>query len=335
MRLLIRITKYIVLIFLSIILLLSLILFRGDISYVDAIDLFSEEESEFFETDVLGLDQKNHEITIHYLDYGHPEDTPIVLLHGAFSSALTFEPWKDELIQNGYRVILVDLPYHGLSTGFGDQVTSIRRSAEVVMNLLTHLNISSFYIGGNSMGGGVSWYLTGTYHGVNQVNVLGLILIDSIYPTNASGAPESGFINVLSSDLVAPLVSKMTPRFFFKQLLNGVYGSYTSPSDQVIDRYYSMLRVNGHRLSILQNSSEDISTEDQMTILEKIVSENIPVLILWGEEDTWISVETTELFKETLDLAAEDIIIYPDLGHVPMEEDPERTILDVIDFLES
>ncbi len=334
MRLFVKITKYVVLSILFLILLLSIIMFRSDISYEEAIELYAEDESHFYTTEVFGLDGQNHEVTLHYLDYGHPDDITVVLLHGAFSSALTFEVWKDRLIDEGYRVILIDLPYHGLSTGFSDQVTSIRRSAEVVMNLLIELNIESFFIGGNSMGGGVSWYLAGSYHGLNHTDVLGLILIDSVYPMSSSGAPQGGFINFISSDFIAPIISKMTPRFLFKQLLNGVYGSFSLPSDHVIDRYYTMLRVEGHRESILQNAFEEISVDDQLMILEDVVTNNIPVIVLWGEEDSWIPVETSELFRETLELEDEDIIIYSDLGHVPMEEDPERTILDVLVFLD-
>lgn len=333
MRLFLKIVKYIILSILSIILVLSLIMYRKDISYEDAIERYSEETSAFFETSVVGLDGDHHEITLHYLDFGNPEATPIVLLHGAFSSALTFEHWKDNLVEEGYRVILIDLPYHGLSTGFSDRVTSIRRSAEVVMNLLSHLNIKSFFIGGNSMGGGVSWYLSGQYHGTNDIQIRGLILIDSIYPMASSGAPDRRFISFISSDFIAPLISKMTPRFVFAQLLKGVYGSHGSPSDEVIDRYYTMLRVEGHRESILQNTFEEISVDDQVEILESINTKNIPVLVLWGKEDSWIPVETSQLFKETLQLQDDAIIIYDDLGHVPMEEDPELTILDVLEFL--
>jgi hypothetical protein len=39
------------------------------------------------------------------------------------------------------------------------------------------------------------------------------------------------------------------------------------------------------------------------------------------------------LFKEKLQLSDEFIIIYDDLGHVPMEEDPSRTLLDLLNFI--
>lgn len=334
MKTVIRLLKYIILSLLLLILCISAIFYRPDISYEAAIGQFSEDESKFFESQVLGFDDNNHQIIIHYLDYGNPEDIPIVLLHGAFSSSLTFKSWKNTLVNQGYRVVLIDLPYHGLSTGFSDQVTSIRRSAEVVVKLLNYLQIKSFFIGGNSMGGGVSWYLTGAYHGSNDIEVLGLILIDSTYPMESSGAPDSWIINVVSSDIIAPIITKITPRFLFERLLDGVYGSSSIPSTETIDRYYNMLRVEGHRLAILQNTFEALSVDDQLEILKNVAVYDIPILLQWGEEDSWIPVSTTERFKQTLNLSDDQIIIYSELGHVPMEEDPSRTIIDIIEFLE-
>jgi len=79
-------------------------------------------------------------------------------------------------------VISIDLPYHGLSGAFSDNVTSLRRSAAAVKSLLEILDISEVIIGGNSMGGGVSWYFTAAYHNQDNFKVNGLVLIDSIYP---------------------------------------------------------------------------------------------------------------------------------------------------------
>ena len=57
--------------------------------------------------------------------------------------------------------------------------------------------------------------------------------------------------------------------------------------------------------------------------------------MIWGEEDSWISQDVALLFQDTLELSNEQVIIYPGLGHVPMEEDPETTLTDVLVFLEN
>ena len=59
----------------------------------------------------------------------------------------------------------------------------------------------------------------------------------------------------------------------------------------------------------------------------------LPTLIMWGGQDSVISVEVGKRLAEELPDAA--LVIYPELGHVPMEEDPARTVKDVERFLAS
>ena len=53
----------------------------------------------------------------------------------------------------------------------------------------------------------------------------------------------------------------------------------------------------------------------------------------WGAKDALVPVSIAEQFDKKLPNA--DVIIYPDLGHIPMEEDPLRTAKKVMVFLES
>ncbi|MAT84917.1 MAG: hypothetical protein CMD39_11580 [Gammaproteobacteria bacterium] len=57
-----------------------------------------------------------------------------------------------------------------------------------------------------------------------------------------------------------------------------------------------------------------------------------PTLILWGRHDTLIGVDVAEQFHAALPDST--LIVYEDLGHVPMEESPRRTAQDVRAFLE-
>lgn len=57
----------------------------------------------------------------------------------------------------------------------------------------------------------------------------------------------------------------------------------------------------------------------------------VPVLIIWGRLDSWIPASVGYRLHEAI--THSELLIYDDLGHVPMEEDPERTISDVREFL--
>jgi pimeloyl-ACP methyl ester carboxylesterase len=57
-----------------------------------------------------------------------------------------------------------------------------------------------------------------------------------------------------------------------------------------------------------------------------------PTLIQWGGKDTWVPVKYAELLRKGLPNVK--LIVYPELGHVIMEEEPRRTATDADAFLD-
>lgn len=327
-RKVLKIIKIIVIIFFLLLSSVFLIFYRSDLSQSSLEASYFTDYSHYIEVSIPTLDDEIIGIDIHYQDLGDEENEVIVLLHGAFASSHTFLPWAEKLVEENFRVILIDLPYHGLSGGFEDHVTSLRRSSYVVKGVLDALHITSLYIGGNSMGGGVSWYFTGAFHDA-LFDIRGLILIDSVFPSTSNGRPE-GF-DILTRPFLLNIASKMTPRFLLKNILEGVYGSASTLAHETVDRYYDLLRKEGNRQAILRNTSESLPVSHLESLLNQIHVNQIPVLIMWGEEDSWIPVETVTLFESVLIDA--QTIIYEGLGHVPMEENPLLTVEDLIIFL--
>jgi pimeloyl-ACP methyl ester carboxylesterase len=58
---------------------------------------------------------------------------------------------------------------------------------------------------------------------------------------------------------------------------------------------------------------------------------NVPTLVMWGRRDQIYAAETAKLFER--DIKGSRVIIYDDLGHLPMEEDAPRTAADAAKFL--
>jgi len=56
-----------------------------------------------------------------------------------------------------------------------------------------------------------------------------------------------------------------------------------------------------------------------------------PTLVLWGDHDAWISVDDAYKFKKHLKNAK--LIIYKNVGHLPMEEKAEQSAKDTKAFL--
>jgi pimeloyl-ACP methyl ester carboxylesterase len=67
---------------------------------------------------------------------------------------------------------------------------------------------------------------------------------------------------------------------------------------------------------------------DPRPLLQKIKA---PVLLLWGERDGMIPFSNAQAYLHTLPNAR--LVALPDLGHVPQEEAPAKSIGPVLAFL--
>ena len=66
-------------------------------------------------------------------------------------------------------------------------------------------------------------------------------------------------------------------------------------------------------------------------ITERIPQIKTPTLILWGGRDRLIPLEAGQRFAK--DISGSRLQVFEDLGHVPHEEEPARTVAAVQTFL--
>ena len=64
---------------------------------------------------------------------------------------------------------------------------------------------------------------------------------------------------------------------------------------------------------------------------ERIATLKLPTLILWGGRDQLIPPAVAQQFRQQI--AGSQLVMFDDLGHVPQEEDPARTVVPVKAFL--
>jgi pimeloyl-ACP methyl ester carboxylesterase len=296
-----------------------IVFYRRDLSETQVKADYLTEYSHLINLEIESLEGKTLEIDIHYMDMGESSNPAILLFHGAFSSSHTFIRWAESLVEAGYRVLLMDLPYFGLSGAFEDDVTSYRRSAAVAFKLLEALSIDAVHIGGNSLGGAVAWFFAGEY----PTKTNSLILIDAVPPVMET-RNDNAF---LRHPWVAGIVSQFTPRFLLKQILRSAYGDISKLDDETVDRYYNILRKKDTRKHILTTTQEDIEyTVERLEII------TAPTYLMWGAKDTWISEWYSLIFVLALDIDNENTITLSGVGHLPMEEKPD-SVSHYIDFL--
>jgi pimeloyl-ACP methyl ester carboxylesterase len=288
-----------ILVFLAILL---VILFRTpDIPVAQLKEKYGSKSSRYFP--VMGM-------SVHFRDEGPPTDSvPLLLLHGNGSSLHTW----DSLVKllPGKRCIRLDLPGYGLTGAYTAGKASIGVTMAVIDSLLQFLAVDSCQIAGNSMGGWIAWN-----YAASHPSVKGLALIDASGFPMAKGQGGNLAFRIARIPVLNQVLKTITPRSIAAKSLRQSYGNPALVSEALIDRYYDIALREGNREALIQRSRNPESTDTlQLTRLQ------MPVLVLWGDQDRVIPVSHADRFMKLLPNAQKTI--YTGVGHIPMEERPE------------
>jgi pimeloyl-ACP methyl ester carboxylesterase len=260
---------------------------------------------------------------VHVRDEGPRNDpTPILLIHGTSASLHTWDGWVAALSPHR-RVVRMDLPGFGLTGPAPDDDYSMARYTGFIRDLLDLLKLDEVVMAGNSLGGGIAWQTALA----DPTRVRQLILVDATgYPLQPQSIPI-GF-RLAQMAWLAPVTQKILPRSMIAASVRNVYGQPGKVSPDLVDRYHELTLREGNRASLTQRfqyRSSDCALAGQISQL------SLPTLILWGSEDRLIPPEHGQRFHQ--DIAGSQLQVFEGLGHVPHEEDPEATVMAVINFL--
>lgn len=308
----IKAIKYVALLLLLLIGGAILFNYHPDISIDRLKEKYSYPDSRFVQVD--GMD-------VHYRLSG--QGPALVLLHGTGASLHTWEVWTAEL-QNDFTIVSLDLPAFGLTGPFPDRDYQIRHYTEFLDAFTTAIELDSFALGGNSLGGLIAWRFALDY----PQKVEQLILLDAAgIPRQQEGESPLAF-RLAKKPIVAAIMQKVTPKALFKKSLYEVYGDPEKVTPTLLQRYFELFRRPGNRQAYVDR----INQEDTITDPDRLKEIQQPTLILWGETDAWIPVANATVFQDRL--PNDTLIIYPEVGHLPMEEIPVQTAKDVREFLQ-
>ena len=264
---------------------------------------------------------------VHVRDEGPKNDpTPIVLLHGTSASLHTWDGWAQAL-RGKHRVIRFDLPAFGLTgpfTGrFAGQAYTGANYASFVLAVLDRLGVQRATIAGNSLGGEVAWRVAAAA----PQRVARLVLVDAGgYPLSGAGIPVGWQIARLP--VLGRLTEHFLPRPIVVQGLVAVYGDPKKVTEPLVDRYVELTLRAGNRAALVQRAQTWVPTEG----VDHVRGVTAPTLILWGGLDRLIPPANAQRFAA--DIPGSRVQVFDDLGHVPHEEDPARTVAAVQAFLQ-
>ena len=260
---------------------------------------------------------------VHYQEDGDPKAQTLVLLHGFGDSYTSWESWVRDL-KGRFHVITLDFPGHGLTRAPAGYQLSGAGLADFVAAFASKLALPKFAVAGNSLGGGAAWQLAARHPD----------LIDSLILVDAAGFPPSkppSSIPLAFRLLQYPIGRALLRNIDNRPLIEA--GLKTDVYDKAlitpafVDRWAEFQRAPGHR-AILMDIDFGGLGQASSEILSAI---KVPTLILHGEDDLIIEPDSARKFAAAIPGAK--LIFYPQVGHLPQIELPQRSAADVAAFL--
>jgi pimeloyl-ACP methyl ester carboxylesterase len=154
-----------------------------------------------------------------------------------------------------------------------------------------------------------------------------LILVDAGgMPSKTPRDPGLGF-TLARMPVVQYILLFVTPRNLFEDGLKTAMYDDSHVTAEMVDRYWRLNRREGTRRATLMRFQTPQDTEIQDNA-SKIAT---PTLILWGEFDTLVPRDAGEAYNAAI--TGSKLVVYKNVGHIPMEEVPDQSARAVREFL--
>lgn len=267
---------------------------------------------------------------LNYREIGEGSRT-LILLHGFGASNRTWDDVLPHLKQLGIRLILVDLIGSGFSSTPKDADYSMEANANTIIDFIKSNGIRNYVLVGHSFGGGVvlnvALKLNEPSSSVAKPD--GLVLIDSAaYDT---GLPF--FVEHLRVPLLGRFLLTVTPPSLrARYTLERIYFDNSKVTNEKVDRYAFFLSRQDSDTALLE-SAKQIIPKNYADLTNQYKTLHLPTLILWGAQDTALSIEGGKRLAGEIPGAR--FIAIDKCGHNAQEEQPVEVAREIENFLKA
>jgi pimeloyl-ACP methyl ester carboxylesterase len=254
-------------------------------------------------------------LQIHYTEEG--SGTPVLMIHGYGGSFRNFADLA-EIMKTDYRVIRVDLPGFGLSdapVGYDHGESILEMYRKFMQDFIPDVVGDSLYVFGNSMGGWMAWEIAAD----RPEKVKGLVLSCAAgYEMEKIAQTVVPFLRIKP---VRYFLSRGMPLEFSKNYIRNCYADPANLRTESVIAANELTNKEGNLPWMLK-----MAASGELPDTSKIASIRVPTLIIWGEKDNLIPYNHASRFER--DIKGSEKIVYPDAGHLPMVEQPQRVYAD-------
>jgi pimeloyl-ACP methyl ester carboxylesterase len=263
------------------------------------------------------LDRHSARLSAGEISYADEGDGPaVVLLHGFPTHA---DLWRNlaPLLAPRFRVVAPDLLGYGHSGKPEAADLSIAAQARYVRELLEKLGVDEFALVGHGFGGGVAQLLA-VEGGVRTLVLLDSVAFDEWEP--------AGVVADLARDGVAATAT-LAERAVREAFNRGMgHPDRLPPGEMEL-----FIRPWRDDPTALLRAARALDGKGLAGAARRIAERAIPVLVLWGEDDPWLSSSLAERLQDEIGDAA--VALLPGCSHFVLEDAPDTVAPIVFEFL--
>jgi pimeloyl-ACP methyl ester carboxylesterase len=253
----------------------------------------------------------------------------VVLLHGSFLSLRSWRFVLDELAKTT-TVLAFDRPAFGYtSRPLPSAVTGVSYTPEaqcdLIIALMKKLGFSKAVLVGNSTGGTLALLCALRYPQHVEGVVLAGAMIYSGYATSEVPAfmkPAMKAMTPLFSRLMKFLITRL-----YDRNIRGFWHKKERLSDDVLAAFRSDLMTGDWSRAFWELFLET----HHLQLENRLKTMSLPSLVITGEHD--LTVKTEESIRLARELPCAELVVVPDCGHLPHEEQPEAFLVAIRKFL--
>jgi len=250
----------------------------------------------------------------------------LVLLHGSRATLEQWDGWVQEM-GDRFRIIRFDVLGHGLAGADARDDYGADRQLALMHGLLDRLGVERAVVGGTS--GGAT--LAVRYAVAHPERVEALLL--STIPLRMPTAPRVSRLERAVSWFHGEVLGAYTTDLFWRNFLRSIYGDPARVTPEMVTRYRLLNTLPGQqqrferRLALWRSdggAARDFDLAGRVTV---------PVLLQWGGAGPVLHADMQCGIASAFRAAPTRVVVYPELGHKLVLEDPQRTARDALAFL--
>ncbi len=251
---------------------------------------------------------------------------PIIFLHGLGASSCAWDKISKYLSKNN-KLFLIDLKGFGLSEKPLNDKYSVDDQSEIILDFIEKNNLKDIVLVGHSFGGAVALLTCIKLMGEKNNSIKGMILIGA--PAYRQKHPQ--FTKLLKIPILNELLLVFLPSSTcVKMVLKKSFFDQKKITKDVIKSYGNFLDTPGAYHALI-STAQQVLPRNIDWVISNYKNIKIPVLLIWGDHDQIIPLSIGQRLASEIPNAKLEII--PECGHVPPEENPEKTAELISEFL--